>query len=273
MVRLAVSGALGRMGSGILKTALESDDFDVVAAFEAPGRSEIGRDVGEVLGAGKLGVALSSSEDMEKVLRESKAEVLIDFTAPEASVKAVEACATAKVDLVIGTTGFSKEQLKEIEKAVESGEIALVLSPNMATGVNVFFKIAQDIAKTLGESYDVEIIEIHHRHKKDAPSGTALKAGELIAKALGRDLNEVSIFGRQGRPGERSREEIGFHAVRAGDVVGDHIVIFAGDGERIELVHRAHSRQAFVNGALKAALFVVKAEKGRIYSTFDVLGL
>ncbi len=273
MVRLAVSGALGRMGSGILKTAFNSEDFDVVAAFDAPGKEEIGRDIGEALGIGKINLVIASSEDMEKVLRDSRVDVLIDFTAPEASLRALEACAATDTAIVIGTTGFTGEQLKKIESMVEASNIALVLSPNMATGVNVFFKIAAEIAETLGDEYDIEIIDIHHRYKKDAPSGTALKAGELIAERLGRDIDKVAVFGRQGKTGERSRKEIGFHAVRAGDIVGEHFVIFAGEGERIELVHRAHSRQAFVNGALKAALFVVESEKGKIYSTFDVLGL
>lgn len=266
MVRIAVSGALGRMGSAILRSALGSEDFEVVAAFEAPGKAEIGEDVGG-------GVRLSSSEEASKVLEGSMPQVLVDFTAPEASLKFARASAKAEVDMVIGTTGFSEEQTNEIEGLVKEGNIAMVLSPNMAGGVNVFFKIAEQIARALGEGYDVEVIEAHHKHKSDAPSGTALRVGELIARALGRDLQEVGVFGRHGHTGERGSEEIGMHAIRGGDIVGDHMVLYAGEGERIELVHRAHSRQAFVMGALRAAKFAVKAEKGKIYSTFDVLGL
>ncbi len=269
-MRIAVVGALGRMGSGIVRTSLDMG-YEVVAAFESPSRQEIGKNLKELLGVGDI--PLSPSTDMREVLKESKADVLIDFSAPEATLSAVEACTSAGVDMVIGTTGFSDEQKAEIESKIKSSEIAAVISPNMATGVNVFFKIAQQIAQILGNGYDVEIVEMHHRFKKDAPSGTALRVAELIAQAMGRDLKEDAVFGRHGFTGERRREEIGIHALRGGDVVGEHTVIFAGNGERIELVHRASSRQAFINGALRAAEFVVKAEKGKVYTMFDVLGI
>ncbi|WP_456474363.1 4-hydroxy-tetrahydrodipicolinate reductase [Candidatus Pyrohabitans sp.] len=273
MIRVAVTGALGRMGSGIVRSVLAQEDMELVAAIEAPGKEEKGRDIGELLGVGKCCVALSTADELRSVLQEAKAEVLIDFTTAKACVATAKLAAPLGVNLVIGTTGFTEEERQEIVRAVEENGIAAVISPNMATGVNVFFKIAAQIARVLRD-YDVEIIEIHHRHKKDAPSGTALRVGELIAEAQGKKLEECARYSRgKGIVGERSREEIGFHAVRAGDIVGEHMVIFAGEGERLELVHRAHSRQAFVEGAIRAARFVAGAEKGKIYSTFDVLGI
>jgi 4-hydroxy-tetrahydrodipicolinate reductase len=211
---------------------------------------------------------------LEDTLKKARPDVLVDFTVANAAVEAIKVAARNGIDLVVGTTGFTKGQAEEIEEAIKKGGVSAVISPNMATGVNVFFKVAQDIAATLGREYDIEIIEAHHKHKKDAPSGTALKIGELIAKALGRDLDAIGIFGRKGAIGERSKEEIGIHAVRGGDIVGDHTVLFAGDGERLEIVHRAHSRQAFVNGAIKAIRFVhERGKKGKIYSSWDVLGI
>ncbi len=273
MIRVAVTGALGRMGSGIVKSVLAQDDMKLVAAIEAPGKEEKGKDVGELIGVGKCGVALSTADELREVLLEAKPDVLIDFTTAKACVSTAKIAASLGVNLVIGTTGFAEEEKQEIVRAVEENGIAAVISPNMATGVNVFFKIAAQIARVL-KDYDVEIIEIHHRHKKDAPSGTALRVGELIAEAQGKRLEECARYSRgRGLIGERSDEEIGFHAVRAGDVVGEHIVIFAGEGERVELIHRAHSRQAFVEGAIKAARFVARAERGKVYSTFDVLGI
>lgn len=273
MIRVAVTGALGRMGSGIVRSVLAQDDMKLVAAVEAPGKEGAGRDVGELLGVGKCGITLSTAEKLREVLLEAKPEVLIDFTTAKACVSTAKTAASLGINLVIGTTGFEEKEKQEIVRAVEENRIAAVISPNMATGVNVFFKIAEQLAKVL-DSYDVEVIEVHHRYKKDAPSGTALRVGELIAQARGKKLEECARYSRgRGVVGERSCEEIGFHAVRAGDIVGEHTVIFAGEGERIELIHRAHSRQAFVEGALRAARFVVGAERGRVYSTFDVLGI
>ena len=273
MIRVAVTGALGRMGRGIVRSVLARDDMELVAAIEAPGKEEKGKDVGELIGAGRCGVALSTADELREVLLESRPEVLIDFTTAEACVATAKLAASLGVNLVIGTTGFGEEERREIVRAVEENRIAAVISPNMATGVNVFFKIAEQLASVL-KDYDVEIIEVHHRHKKDAPSGTALRVGELIARARGLSLEECARYSRgRGVIGERSEREIGFHAVRAGDIVGEHLVIFAGEGERVELIHRAHSRQAFVEGAIRAARFVAGAEKGRVYSTFDVLGL
>ncbi len=273
MIRVAVTGALGRMGSGIVRSVLAQRDMELVAAIEAPGKEEKGRDIGELLGMGRCGVALATADELRETLQEAKPDVLIDFTTAKACVATAKLAASLGIDLVIGTTGFEEEEKQEIIHAVEENRVAAVISPNMATGVNVFFKIAEQLAKVLRD-YDVEIIEVHHRHKKDAPSGTALRVGELIARARGQELEKCARYSRgKGLIGERSGEEIGFHAVRAGDIVGEHIVIFAGEGERVELIHRAHSRQAFVEGAIKAARFVVEAEKGRVYSTFDVLGI
>lgn len=273
MIRVAVTGAKGRMGSNIIRTITQQKDMLLVAAIEKEGDKDRGKDIGELLGIGKLDVALSTSDELEEVLKSSKADVLVDFTFPEPCLRAVKIASKNNVNLVIGTTGFTKEQITEIENAVKENNVSAVLSPNMATGVNVFFKIVEQLAKILGEEYDVEIIEAHHRFKKDAPSGTALKAAELIANALNINLEENAIYGRRGFVGERKKGIIGLHAVRAGDIVGEHTVLFAGEGERLEITHRAHSRQAFVNGAIKAIRFIHGKKDGKIYSTFDVLGL
>ncbi|WP_456419478.1 4-hydroxy-tetrahydrodipicolinate reductase [Methanocaldococcus infernus] len=269
MIKVAVTGALGRMGSNIIKTILQQEDMKLVAAFEAPNNPNIGKDVGELLGLGKLNIKLESAENLDKVLKEVKPDVLVDFTIAHACVENVKIAARNKVKLVIGTTGFTEEQRKEMLKAIEENKVPAVISENFAIGVNIFFKILEILAKKLGD-YDIEIIEIHHRYKKDAPSGTALKAAEIIKSNRGRE--SYFIYGRKGLVGERKKEEIGIHAVRCGDVVGEHTVIFAGDGERLEITHKASSRQAFVNGVILAIRFIKDKEEG-IYDTFDVLGL
>lgn len=271
-IRVAVSGACGRMGSGIIRTLREQRDMQLVAAIEAKGNPNAGKDVGEVLGFGKAGITLSASDELDTILKQSMPRVLIDFTNANAAMETIKVAAKNKVNLVVGTTGFSKEQLQQISEIVAKEKVAAVVSPNMAAGVNVFFKIAQEIASSLGREYDVEIIEAHHRFKKDAPSGTALRAGELIAQAMGKELERSAVYGR-GRQIKERGSEIAFHAVRAGDIVGEHTVLFAGDGERIELVHRATSRQAFINGAIKAARFVSGRSDGRVYTMWDVLGI
>jgi 4-hydroxy-tetrahydrodipicolinate reductase len=271
MIGVAVTGACGRMGSKIIKTILKQDDMKVVAAIEAPDTSLEGKDVGEVIGVGKIDVPINGAQKLVEVLKEKKPDVLIDFTIANAAVNTIKTSAQCGVNVVVGTTGFSDEQLEEIRSAIEKNKINAVIAPNMAVGVNVFFKIIEDIAKILGD-YDVEIIEAHHKHKADAPSGTAVKAYEIIADALGRNKGEACVYGRQGMVGERTPEEIGMHAVRGGDIVGDHTVLFAGDGERIEIVHRAHSRQAFVTGVIKAVRYVVGASK-EISDMGDVLGI
>ena len=273
-IRVGVSGALGRMGQGVVRKVAAIQDLDLVCAVEAEGKKEKGRDIGELLGMGRLGVALSTSDQLEDVLRKSKPNVLVDFTNPEAALRTARVACSLGVDMVIGTTGFSQEELKEIHTLIEKNNVAAVISPNMATGVNIFFKLARDAAALFGEGYDVEIVEAHHRFKKDAPSGTALKVGELIAEALGRDLEECAVYGRdKGVAGERPGTEIAFHSIRGGDIVGEHTVVFAGIGERLEIIHRAGSRDAFVEGALRAVRFLRGREKGRVYSTWDVLGL
>ncbi|MFQ6135616.1 MAG: 4-hydroxy-tetrahydrodipicolinate reductase [Candidatus Hydrothermarchaeales archaeon] len=273
-MKVGVAGACGRMGSGIVRKVHEQKDMEIVCAIEASNNQKIGEDIGEVLGIGKIGVDITSSEALSETLRKAKPDVLVDFTIAHAAVETVKTAAENGVDLVVGTTGFTDEQMEEISRAIKKNGVSAVISPNMATGVNVFFKVVKEIAGVLRD-YDIEVIEAHHRHKKDAPSGTAMRAGKLIVEALDRDLERAGIFGRgRGAIGERSRDEIGFHAIRAGDIVGEHTVLFAGNGERLEITHRAHSRDAFVNGAIKAMRFVNRNKaKGRIYSTWDVLDI
>ncbi len=272
MINVAVTGAGGRMGSMIINTILEQEEMQVVTAIEAPNTPLEGKDVGEVMGIGPINVPIIGAEKLSEILEAKKPDVLVDFTIANAAVGTIKTTAESGVNLVVGTTGFSDEQMAENQKAVKENMVGAVISPNMAVGVNVFFKIVEELASILTD-YDVEIIEAHHKHKKDAPSGTAVKAAELIAGALNRKMDEVGVYGREGMVGERTPEEIGVHAVRGGDIVGDHTVLFAGDGERLEIFHRAGSRQAFVNGVIKAIRYVVNAEKGEISSMADVLGL
>ncbi len=272
MINVAVTGACGRMGSKIIKNVLEQDDMNVVAAIEGPNTPFQGKDVGEVIGIGEIGVEVNGAEYLSKVLKSSEADVLIDFTIADAAVETIKITSEEGVDLVVGTTGISDEQMALIKEVISKNQNRAVISPNMAVGVNVFFKIIKDLAAIIGD-YDVEIIEAHHRHKKDAPSGTAVKAAEIIASELNRNLDEVGVYGRKGIVGERTDDEIGVHAVRGGDIVGDHTVLFAGDGERIEIIHRAHSRQSFVSGVIKAVRYVGTADKGSINDMGDVLGI
>ncbi|BDZ71105.1 4-hydroxy-tetrahydrodipicolinate reductase [Methanobacterium petrolearium] len=272
MIDVAVTGAGGRMGSMIINTILQQDDMQIVAAIEAPNTPLEGKDVGEVMGIGPINVPIVGAERLSQVLETKKPDVLVDFTIANAAVGTIKTTAESGVNLVVGTTGFSDEQMAENQKSVEANQVGAVISPNMAVGVNVFFKVVEELASILTD-YDVEIIEAHHKHKKDAPSGTAVKAAELIAEALNRKMDEVGVYGRHGMVGERTAEEIGVHAVRGGDIVGDHTVLFAGDGERLEIIHRANSRQAFVNGVIKAIRYVVNADKGKISGMDDVLGI
>ncbi|NYB52281.1 MAG: 4-hydroxy-tetrahydrodipicolinate reductase [Methanobacteriaceae archaeon] len=272
MIDVAVTGAGGRMGSMIINTILKQDDMQLVAAIEAPNTPLEGRDVGEVMGIGPIHVDIVGAEKLRETLDTKKPDVLVDFTIANAAVDTIKTTAESGVNLVVGTTGFTEEQMANNENAIRKNQVRAVISPNMAVGVNVFFKVVEELAGILTD-FDVEIIEAHHNQKKDAPSGTAVKAAELIATALNRKMDEVGVYGRQGMVGERKPEEIGIHAVRGGDIVGDHTVLFAGDGERLEIVHRANSRQAFVNGVIKAIRYVITAEKGKISSMNDVLGL
>lgn len=272
MIGVAVTGASGRMGSKIIKTILKQDDMEVVAAIEAPETPLEGKDIGEVIGVGKMDVPVNGAEKLAEVLKEKKPDVLVDFTIANAAVNTIKISAECGVNVVVGTTGITDEQMAEIRDAIAENNVKAVISPNMAVGVNVFFKVVKDLAKILND-YDIEIIEAHHKYKADAPSGTAVKAYEIIAEELGRNKEDSCVYGRQGLVGARTEEEIGMHAVRGGDIVGDHTVLFAGDGERIELVHRAHSRQAFVSGVIKAVRFVINAPEGKISDMADVLGL
>ncbi len=263
MIRAAVTGASGRMGKLIISNIVASDGIELSAAFDLV---NIGKDAGEIAQVGNLGVSVSDVKDMERVLKESSTNVLIDFTIANATVVNAPVAASAGVNLVIGTTGFSKEQKQIIEAAVSKHGVAGIISPNFSVGVNVFFKILSEASKYLGD-FDIEVIEAHHNKKKDAPSGTAMKAADVISAALG---GKDYVYGRQGLAPRN--KEICIHAVRGGDIVGDHTVLFAGDGERIEIKHQAHSRQAFASGAVKAAAWICNAGPG-MYTMEDILGL
>lgn len=270
-IGVALAGACGRMGKGIIREVTKQPDMELVFACDI---DNIGSDAGLLAGVGPLGVRIESPDGLSDGLKDSGARIFVDFSNHDAALKNSQIAADAGCGLVIGTTGLKTEDLDITHELVKEKGVSAVISPNMATGVNVYFKLVRDAAKALGGEYDVEIIEAHHRHKKDAPSGTALKAAEYIAKALGREIELEGIYGRKGVVGERSREEIGMHAIRGGDIVGDHTVMFAGDGERIEITHRAHSREAFVSGVIKAIRFLMeKNPEGRVYSMWDVLGL
>lgn len=265
MTKIAVNGAMGRMGNRILNLAARSQDFKIVAAFEHPGHPSLGKDLGALLGLGQdLKVRLSqcSAKNLKGC------DVLIDFSNLEGARSALRAAQTAQAALVIGTTGLDAQAEKAIDEA--SKAIAILCSPNMSIGANFLFELARLAAQRLREGYDIEIIEAHHRLKKDAPSGTAKRLAEVIAKEKGWDLKKAAKYGRQGLTGERSKDEIGIHVVRAGDIVGDHRVLFSGPGETVELSHHAQSRDAFARGALVAALFVSKKKTG-LFNMFDVL--
>lgn len=265
-MRLVMNGALGRMGRNIITLASRDAEFQISGAVDAQCGDKLGLDAGEIIGVGKLGVPLRSN--LADVI--SQADVVADFTWPDAILGVAEICGNARVPLVVGTTGLSKDHLAEFKRLV--APIPCVMAPNMSVGVNLLFKLVAEAAAILGDDYDVEITETHHRFKKDAPSGTAYRLAEVAAEALGRNLETDAIYGRKGIVGERTRKEIGIHALRVGDVVGEHTVTFGTIGERIELTHRAQSRDALAQGALRAAKFVVKAAPG-LYDMQDVLGL
>ncbi len=266
MADVVVAGAAGRMGSRLVALVREDPALRLVGALEAPGHPALGRDAGEVAGVGRAGVAIGAGP-APLLLRD---RVLMEFSVPEATLEHLRLVARVGGRAVIGTTGFSPAQRQEI--ADLGRQAPILLSPNMSVATNVAFHVLADIARLLGEDYDVEITEIHHRFKKDAPSGTALRMAEVVARALGRDPATAAVYGRQGVPGERPRGEIGVLALRSGDVVGEHTVSFGALGERLELTHRAHSRDTFARGALRAARFVAGAGPG-LYSMQDVLGL
>lgn len=266
MINAAVSGAAGRMGRAIISAMQGNPLITLSGALEGEGSPELGRDAGEAAGTGKLGVKITDAR--EKVFR--KSDVIIDFSTPDAAIRVLEDAVSFKKAAVIGTTGFSHSQRERIKEL--SVDTRVVLSPNMSVGINLLLKLVHTAAVTLGRDYDIEIIECHHRNKKDAPSGTAVRLAEVIAAALGRDLEKVAVYGRSGIAGERRPEEIGILSVRAGDIVGDHTVIFGAPGERLELVHRASSRETFAFGAVKAAIWITDKPNG-LYDMQDVLGL
>lgn len=264
-LNIAVAGSSGRMGRTLLETVVQAPDMQLSAALERSGNPYLNKDAGELIGA-PCGIAVT--DDFTATLPGS--DVLIDFTRPEGTLAHLAVCRTAGVKMVIGTTGFSAEQKEQLRAAAKN--IAIVFAPNMSVGVNVTFKLLQMAAKVLNEGYDVEIIEMHHRHKIDAPSGTSLHMGEIVAQARGRNLAEVAVYGREGITGERAPDTIGFATVRGGDIVGDHTVMFAGTGERIEISHKANSRANYAMGALRAARFLAGKQSG-LFDMQDVLDL
>ncbi len=273
MIRVAVTGCAGNMGSKIVRTVQAQDNMEVVMGIEMPNTPLAGKNLGAQVGIDDLDVEIIGSEDLEEKLLEVKPDVLVDFTIAKAAVETVKTCAKCKVNVVVGTTGLTDEQLDIMHKAIIDNDIKAVISPNMATGVNVFFEIVGQVASILGKEYDVEIIEAHHHNKQDAPSGTAKRAAEIVADKLDLTYNEHARNGREGMVGKRPVDEIGIHAIRGGDIVGDHTVLFAGDGERIEVIHRASTRQAFVNGVIRAINYQATKQDKNIADMFDVLGL
>jgi 4-hydroxy-tetrahydrodipicolinate reductase len=265
MNRIAIAGAGGRMGKTLIEACHQHPDCTLVAATERPDSSLIGCDAGELAGIGKLDVPLVGS-----LADAAEFDVLIDFTHPAVTTHHVDFCVARGRKMVIGTTGCDEALEAKIRRAADS--IALVYAPNMSVGVNLCLKLLQLAARVLGDETDIEIIEAHHRHKVDAPSGTALKMGQVVAETLGRDLKQVAVYGRQGQTGERQRETIGFETIRAGDIVGEHTVMFAGIGERIEITHKASSRMTFARGAIRAAVWLAGHERG-LYDMMAVLGL
>lgn len=267
MRRIAVMGAAGRMGKTLIEAVQQTaGSAGLTAAVDRPDSTLVGADAGELAGLGRIGVPLSG--DLAKVVDEF--DVLIDFTHPTVTLKNLEVCRKAGKAMVIGTTGFSAQEKELLSAAAK--DIPIVFAANYSVGVNLCLKLLDTAARVLGDDVDIEIIEAHHRHKVDAPSGTALRMGEVVANALGRDLEKVAVYGREGQTGARPRETIGFATVRAGDVVGDHTVLFAADGERVEVTHKASSRMTFARGAVRAAQWLEGQGSG-LYDMQDVLGL
>ena len=268
MLRIAVTGAAGRMGKTLIEAINQADGAILTAAIVEPTSSLLGADAGELAGLGKLGVQLSGS--LSSVADDF--DLLIDFTAPEVTMENLAFCEAKGKKMVIGTTGLSPDQKQRLQDA--SANTAIVFAPNMSVGVNLCFKLLEIAANALGDDggYDIEVIEAHHRHKVDAPSGTALRMGEVVADALGRDLSQCAVYGREGQTGPRREKEIGFETIRAGDVVGDHTVLFATDGERIEITHKASSRMTFAKGAVRASLWLADQSSG-LFDMQDVLNL
>ncbi|MHC8390152.1 4-hydroxy-tetrahydrodipicolinate reductase [Pseudomonas sp. MDT2-39-1] len=266
MRRIAVMGAAGRMGKTLIEAVQQQPGAGLTAAIDRPDSSLVGADAGELAALGRIGVPLSGG--LDRVVDEF--DVLIDFTHPTVTLKNLAFCRKHHKAMIIGTTGFSVEEKQLLAEAGK--DIPIVFAANFSVGVNLCLKLLDTAARVLGDDVDIEITEAHHRHKVDAPSGTAVRMGEVIADALGRDLKKVAVYGREGQTGARARETIGFATVRAGDIVGDHTVLFAADGERVEITHKASSRMTFAKGAVRAALWLDGREPG-LYDMQDVLDL
>ena len=266
MMRVAITGASGRMGLTLIQAVSQSPALALAVAIDRADSPIIGKDTGELIGVEANGVKVT--DNLATAI--NNFDVLIDFTRPDASINYIATCQQAGKKLVLGTTGFSDAQKAKIAEAAKS--TAIMMAPNMSVGVNLSLKLLEMAAKVMGDYTDIEIIEAHHRHKVDAPSGTALRMGEVIAKTLNRDLKDCAVYGREGITGERDRKTIGFSTIRAGDIVGDHTVIFADDGERLEITHKASSRMTFANGAVRAAHWLKDKSNG-LYDMQDVLGL
>jgi 4-hydroxy-tetrahydrodipicolinate reductase len=266
MIKAIVAGAAGRMGRRIISMVHQNPDIILTGAFERPDHPMVHEDAGQVAGLGELGVKIVGA--LKDVI--AQGEVLIDFTTPQATLENIRMIATQGIAVVIGTTGITGDTLEEVTSL--GRKTKCVMSPNMSVGVNVMFKIAGDVARILGKDYDMEILEAHHRLKKDAPSGTAMRLAQILAESVGRDLEKVGVYERKGAIGKRTDEEIGVQTWRAGDITGEHTVMFGGIGERLEIIHRAHNRDNFARGAVKAALWVMEQPDG-LYDMQDVLGL
>ncbi len=265
-MRVAIVGASGRMGKSLIQAVCQAESLTFNAATERADSSLIGADAGEVAGVGKQAVVIT--DDLVKVI--DQFDLVIDFTGPTATMQHLAICRSHSKKMVIGTTGLNEAQKSAIDAAAQ--DIAIVFAPNMSVGVNLCLKLLAIAARVMGDDCDIEIIEAHHRHKMDAPSGTALRMGEVVADALGRDLQQVAVYGREGQTGARERQTIGFETIRAGDVVGEHSVWFASEGERIEIAHKASSRMTFASGAARAAVWLAGQDKG-LFDMQDVLGL
>ncbi len=266
MLNIAVTGAAGRMGRTLISACDLNEHTRLSAAIERPGNSLVGTDAGDLAGLGPINVKLT--DNLDEVA--DSFETLIDFTSPEATLQNLEICVKHGKNIIIGTTGFDDAGKQKISDAAQS--IGVVFAPNMSVGVNLCLKLLDTAARILADDVDIEIIEAHHRHKVDAPSGTAIRMGEVVAGALGRDLSECAVYGREGITGARDRKTIGFETIRAGDIVGDHTVMFAAEGERVEITHKASSRMTFANGAVRAANWLQTQPAG-LYDMQDVLGL
>lgn len=265
-VRIGVCGAAGRMGKTITEVCNDTDGVEITAAIEYSESPMLGLDVGDVAGIGKLGVLIT--DDIEQVA--DNVDVMIDFTFAVSVIENIKKCVATNTKMVIGTTGLTNADHEQIKAA--ANKTAIVFAPNMSIGVNLCLKLLQMAAQVIGDDADIEIIEAHHRHKKDAPSGTALRMGEVVANTLGRNLKECAVYGREGITGERDKNTIGFETIRAGDIVGDHTVMFATEGERVEITHKASSRKTFANGAVRAAQWLSEKDNG-LFDMQDVLNL